>query len=78
MTVLRCRDIKRYSYEFADLWLIATFPSRHYDIDDFPAVKDYLLSIGKERLEQTGKTHKINDGIGVHRTTVDNFIKERM
>ena len=57
--ILRGRDIKRYGYTWADLWLIATFPSRHYNIYDFPAVKSYLLSIGKERLEQTGKTHII-------------------
>ncbi|TWV14347.1 N-6 DNA methylase [Bacteroidaceae bacterium HV4-6-C5C] len=58
--ILRGRDIKRYEYEWADLWIIATFPSRHYDIESFPAVKDYLLSIGIERLEQTGDTHIIN------------------
>ncbi|MBR1404891.1 MAG: type II restriction endonuclease [Treponema sp.] len=56
--ILRGRDIKRYSYEYADLYLIATFPSKHYDIDDYPAVKDYLLSFGMERLEQTGKKYK--------------------
>lgn len=53
--LLRGRDIKRYSYEFADLWLIATFPSKNYNIDDYPAVKKYLLGFGKERLEQSGK-----------------------
>ncbi|MBN2734797.1 MAG: hypothetical protein JXQ82_08080 [Methanomicrobiaceae archaeon] len=58
--ILRGRDIKRYSYEFADLWLISTFPSRHYDIENYPAVKKYLLSIGKERIEQTGKEYIIN------------------
>ena len=58
--ILRGRDIKRYSYEWNDLWLIATFPSRHYDIEDYPAVKSHLLSFGKERLEQSGKKHKIN------------------
>ena len=58
--ILRGRDIKRYGYDWADKWLIATFPSRHYDIDDYPAVKDYLLSFGMERLEQTGRTHVIN------------------
>ena len=42
------------------LWLIATFPSRHYDIEQYPAVKEYLLSFGIERLEQTGKTYVIN------------------
>ena len=58
--ILRGRDIKRYRYEFANLFIIATFPSRHYNIDDYPAVKDYLLSIGINRLEQTGVTHIVN------------------
>ena len=57
---MRGRDIKRYSYEYADLYLIATFPAKHYDIEKYPAVKDYLLSFGMERLEQTGKEHTIN------------------
>ena len=59
--ILRGRDIKRYGYEWADLWLIATFPSRHYNIDEYPAVKQYLLSFGLERLEQTGKVHNVNE-----------------
>ena len=58
--ILRGRDIKRYGYEWAELWLIATFPSRHYNIDEYPAVKQYLLSFGIERLEQIGKTHIVN------------------
>ena len=58
--ILRGRDIKRYGYNWADLWLIATFPSRHYDIEMYPAVKAHLLSFGKERLEQTGKRYIIN------------------
>ena len=58
--ILRGRDIKRYGYEWAELWLIATFPSCHYNIDEYPAVKQYLLSFGIERLEQTGKTHIVN------------------
>ena len=58
--ILRGRDIKRYGYEWAELWLIATFPSRHYNIDEYPAIKQYLLSFGIERLEQTGKTHIVN------------------
>lgn len=62
--ILRGRDIKRYSYEHADLWLISTFPSRHYDIEDFPAVKEHLLSFGIQRLEQTGAKH-IVDGVEV-------------
>ena len=58
--ILRGRDIKRYGYEWAEKYLIATFPSRHYDIEQYPAVKQHLLSFGEERLEQTGKTYTIN------------------
>ena len=58
--ILRGRDIKRYSYDWANLYLIATFPSRQYDIEDYPAVKAHLLSYGKERLEQTGKKYVVN------------------
>jgi len=55
--ILRGRDIKRYGYNWTGLYLIATFPSRHYDIEKYPAVKNYLLGFGIERLEQTGKSH---------------------
>ena len=58
--ILRGRDIKRYGYNWAGLWIIATFPSRHYNIEDFPAVKSYFLSVGIERLEQTGEVHTVN------------------
>ena len=58
--ILRGRDIKRYGYDWAGLWLIATFPSRHYDIEDYPAVKEHLLSFGMHRLEQTGKSYNID------------------
>ncbi|WP_080054409.1 DUF7149 domain-containing protein [Spirosoma aerolatum] len=53
--ILRGRDIKRYSYEFADLYLIATFPSLKLDIEQqYPAIKGHLLSFGRARLEQSG------------------------
>ena len=58
--ILRGRDIKRYSYEFAEQYIIATFPSRQYNIDDYQALKSYLLSFGIEKLEQTGKKYVIN------------------
>ena len=58
--ILRGRDIKRYGYNWAGLYLIATFPSRHYDIEMYPAVKQHLLTFGIERLEQTGKTYIVN------------------
>ena len=52
--ILRGRDIKRYCYEWANLYLIATFPARHYDIDKYPAVKNYLLSFAEEALLDAG------------------------
>ena len=58
--ILRGRDIKRYGYVFAEQYLIATFPAKQYDIDNYPALKDYLLAIGIERLEQTGEEHIVN------------------
>jgi hypothetical protein len=61
--ILRGRDIKRYGYEYADLHLIATFPSLKIDIEKYPAVKRHLLSFGMERLEQTGKEYRINGEI---------------
>jgi len=58
--ILRGRDIKRYAYDWGDLYIIATFPSRQYNIDDYPALREFLLSFGIERLEQTGKEYNIN------------------
>ena len=54
--VLRGRDIQRYRAKWARLWLITTFPSLQLNIDNYPAVKKHLLSFGKDRLEQSGKT----------------------
>ena len=54
--ILRGRDIKRYHTNWAKLWLIATFPSLHLDIENYPAIKRHLLTYGKEKLEQAGKT----------------------
>ena len=62
--ILRGKDVKRYEYNFADQWIIATFPSCKYDIDQYSAIKQHLLSFGIERLEQTGATHII-DGVSV-------------
>ena len=58
--ILRGKDIKRYGYDWAGLWLIATFPTHQYDIEQYPAVKQHLLSFGMERLEQTGRSYVIN------------------
>jgi type I restriction-modification system DNA methylase subunit len=52
--ILRGRDIKRYGYEFANLYLIATFPSLQLDIDNYPAIKEHLLGFDYKKLEQAG------------------------
>ena len=52
--ILRGRDIKRYGYDWANLWLIATFPACHYDIEKYPAVKNYLLSFEEDNLYAAG------------------------
>ena len=51
--VLRGRDIKRYQAEWTKLWLIATFPSLQLDIDNYPAVKEWLENF-LPKLYQTG------------------------
>ena len=52
--IVRGRDIKRYSVDFADLWLVATFPALDLNIDDYPAVSEYLRTYGR-KLYQTGE-----------------------
>ncbi|WP_430827162.1 hypothetical protein [Chryseobacterium indologenes] len=52
--LLRGRDIKRYSYNFADLYIITTFPSLKIDIEKYPSIKQHLISFGYDRLKQTG------------------------
>ena len=52
--ILRGRDIKRYGYEFADLYLINTHNGvkekgiKRIDIDDYPAIKAHLDSFYPE------------------------------
>lgn len=52
--MLRGRDIKRYSYEWAGLWVIGTFPSLKLDIEQYPALKQYLSQF-LPRIEQSGE-----------------------
>ena len=64
--ILRGCDIKRYSYEFNDRYLICTFPSLKIDIEQYPAVKGFLEGF-KAKLKQTGEIlskSEINNIIG--------------
>ena len=54
--ILRGKDIKRYQAKFADLWLIATFPALKINIDEFPAIKEYLER-HLPKIKQTGEIY---------------------
>jgi len=62
--ILRGRDIKRYGYEFADLYLINTHNGvkekgiKRIDIDDYPAIKAHLDSFYQqlEKRQDKGDT----------------------
>ncbi|GIV08350.1 MAG: hypothetical protein KatS3mg019_0441 [Fimbriimonadales bacterium] len=56
--ILRGRDIKRYYYEWAGLWVIGTFPALRLNIDEYPALKKYFLDrFDIRQLEQSGKKY---------------------
>ena len=52
--ILRGEDIKAYVPQWKDRWIIATFPALKLNIEDYPAVKKYLLNY-KDRLEPKPK-----------------------
>ena len=52
--ILRGRDIRRYGYDWAGLYIIGTFPALKLDIESYPSLKQYLLDFGYDRLKQTG------------------------
>ncbi|MFZ4428502.1 MAG: Eco57I restriction-modification methylase domain-containing protein, partial [Saprospiraceae bacterium] len=55
--ILRGEDIKAYIPEFADLFLIATFPSVNINIDDYFGIKKHLLKF-REQIEPKPKSFK--------------------
>lgn len=55
--ILRGEDVKAYVPEWAGMWLICTFPALSLSIDDYPAVKNHLLSY-REKLEPKPKDFK--------------------
>ncbi|WP_173474543.1 Eco57I restriction-modification methylase domain-containing protein [Fibrobacter succinogenes] len=58
--LLRGRDINAWVTEKEDQYLIGTFPALNLDINQYPAIKNHLLSFGIEKLEQTGAKHIVN------------------
>ena len=53
--ILRGRDLHAWYTSVNDQYQISTFPALGIDIEEYPAIKNYLLSFGYERLEQSGK-----------------------
>jgi adenine-specific DNA-methyltransferase len=54
--VVRGRNMHRWITERDNSWLIGTFPALKLNIDDYPSIKSHLLSFGRARLDQSGKT----------------------
>lgn len=52
--IIRGKYIKSFFTPSSSLYMIATFPALHLNIDDYPLIKEHLLSFGKTRLEQSG------------------------
>ncbi len=48
------KDIQKWRSSAIKKYMIAIYPSRQYDINDYPAIKAYLLTFGKQRLNQNG------------------------
>lgn len=69
--IIRGRDVQKYYCEFAGTYIIATFPSLEIDINNYPAVKKYLLSFGMKRLQQSGEV--FSDGTSARKKTVNKW-----
>ena len=54
---LRGRDLQKWMPEFADLWLIGTFPTLQFHIEHYPLIKKHLLQY-RNRLEPKPKDFK--------------------
>ena len=53
--LLRGRDISAWYSAPSGQYMISTFPALSLNIDEYPTIKNHLLSFGFERLEQSGK-----------------------
>ena len=52
--LLRGESIGRFSDNWDGTWLVASFPSRRYNIDEYPAVRKYFLSFAYDQLIANG------------------------
>lgn len=52
--MLKGDNILRYGIDFIDEYMVCTFPKKKINIDNYPAIRDYLNNYGRDRLEQIG------------------------
>ncbi len=52
--LLRGRDLQAWTTSNDGQYLISTFPALQINIDDYTAIRNHLLSFGKEKLQQNG------------------------
>jgi len=80
--ILRGRDIKRYSYDFADLWIINTHNGikekglKRIEIGDYPAIKNHLeqfLPQLKKRADKGGTPYNLRNC-----AYMEDFYKQKM
>lgn len=56
--ILRWRDMDRFEYRFANMYMICTFPALKLDIEEYPVIKNFLLSkFDMKQLDQSGKKY---------------------
>ncbi|WP_222982970.1 Eco57I restriction-modification methylase domain-containing protein [Flagellimonas meishanensis] len=60
--ILRGRDTRKYYCNYKNLYVIGTFPTVNIDINEYPSIKNYLLSFDRRKLEQNGITYIDDNG----------------
>ncbi len=74
--ILRGRDIKRYGYEWAELWLINSHNNPPVNVDDYPAIKEHLDQYYpqlQKRLDQGATPYNLRNC-----AYLDDFEKEKI
>jgi adenine-specific DNA-methyltransferase len=64
--ILRGEDIKAYVPQWAGLWVIGTFPSLNIELNEYPAIENYLTQY-KERLTPKPKNYSGKFGTWIGR-----------
>jgi len=61
--MLRGRDIKRYGYEWANLWIIVVKYGFNTELDKYPAILEHLMQY-EEQLKNRGQCRYSRGGVG--------------